>query len=96
MFSPPLPPRPPSPFISHSRPGSFVLPPTPTPLAGTSLHRRDGMSRAGAACRVSSAALDRNTYSPAAAMAAPTSSVPRRQWRGSAYQPPAGDQTPGG
>lgn len=45
-----------SPLLHHHRPGSAVLPPTPSAGAGTSAQRADGMARAGAPCRVSNRA----------------------------------------
>lgn len=60
--------------------------------AGTSAHRRLGMGRTGAAWRTSFLAETLPMKNAAPASAATASAVLRRQCRGSAYQPPAGDQ----
>ena len=82
-----------SPFFHFSK---LVAPPAPTLASGTLLHLLEGMGLAGAAWRVSSLADVEKTLNAAMAIPATTSAVPRRQCLGSAYQPPAGDQTPFG
>jgi hypothetical protein len=72
----------------------LVAPPAPILASGTLLHLLDGMGLAGAAWRVSSLADVEKILNATTAIPATTSAVPRRQCLGSAYQPPAGDQTP--
>ena len=79
------------PLVYFSR---LVAPPAPILASGTSDHLLDGIGLAGAAWRVSSLADVEKTLNAATAIPATTSAVPRRQCLGSAYQPPAGDQTP--
>lgn len=79
------------PFLYFSK---LVAPPAPILASGTLLHLLDGMGLAGAAWRVSSLADVEKILNATTAIPATTSAVPRRQCLGSAYQPPAGDQTP--